>query len=400
MKKVKILALTSYIELKYRIGCIPLFWQLFKNLYELGHELVVVPYAGKDLETLWWRSYPNPCYFQFRVFKFALDVKNKRKRKKIRSSTLQPSQKIPQSKIKIPFSSLTKFLVEPFWKKRIIEIFRQEKDFDVVFFLNIPLTHVPSLGKFIKSRFSVKMIYYDGDMPVHLPQYGGFSTSNYVLDDYVLSDFDLVLSNSGGVEKELKNFGAKRVGTLHWGIDPSVFSPINEKKIYDVFFYGYGSEFRENDMQYLLTLPSVRLRDKIFVIGGNGFRKAFGYAKYIGEVPISVWRRKVAQSKINLNITRRSHAVTPDTSTARPFELAAMKACIVSNNHVGLSQWFKIGKEILIAKDAAEAIEIYSWLLDDTETRNQIAESAYKRVLSEHTYFHRAKELISKINSI
>ena len=53
----------SYVDLKYRVGCIPLFWQLLKNMHELGHNNIVVPYAGENVETLWWEAEENPGLF-------------------------------------------------------------------------------------------------------------------------------------------------------------------------------------------------------------------------------------------------------------------------------------------------------------------------------------------------
>ena len=58
------------------------------------------------------------------------------------------------------------------------------------------------------------------------------------------------------------------------------------------------------------------------------------------------------------------------TSTSRPFELAAMQCCIVSAPYNGLENWFEIGKEILVANNSKECIEIYQMLIDDEEMTN------------------------------
>ncbi|WP_054864774.1 hypothetical protein [Methanosarcina barkeri] len=37
------------------------WWQLLKALHETGNEVIVVPYLGGAVESLWWRTYENSC---------------------------------------------------------------------------------------------------------------------------------------------------------------------------------------------------------------------------------------------------------------------------------------------------------------------------------------------------
>ena len=46
MKAPKILAVASAIDLDFRYGCTPAWWQLWKGLYEVGVDLIVTPYRG------------------------------------------------------------------------------------------------------------------------------------------------------------------------------------------------------------------------------------------------------------------------------------------------------------------------------------------------------------------
>jgi 8-amino-7-oxononanoate synthase len=56
----KILAVASAVDLDFRYGCTPAWWQLWKGLYEVGADLIVTPYRGKPVESPWWRTAPNP----------------------------------------------------------------------------------------------------------------------------------------------------------------------------------------------------------------------------------------------------------------------------------------------------------------------------------------------------
>ena len=53
-------AVASAVDLDYRYGCTPAWWQLWKGLYEVGVDLIVTPYRGRPIESPWWRTAPNP----------------------------------------------------------------------------------------------------------------------------------------------------------------------------------------------------------------------------------------------------------------------------------------------------------------------------------------------------
>jgi len=382
---MKVLSVVSYIDLSHRIGCTPSFWQLYKNLFELGVDNILIAYAGKTVESLWWRTRENPCYSQYKLFvKFQNLFLNNSKKKKSSSSL-------------VPF--LTKIFVYPKWLKELKYVIEKEEP-DYIMFVNIPLNHLHDLPKIIKEQYNIPMIYYNADMPVHLPKYGGFNTSGNILDKTSFESFDIVITNSEGVEDDLKAMNAKKIDVLHWAVDPSVFSPVERKKDIDIFFYGYGSEFREKWMNMMLYEASEIFPNYSFALGGKAFTNNTGRVKMLGNIPFSVWREFCARSKINLNITRDSHANTPGTSTARPFELAALSSCIISNPYLGLSSWFEIGKEIFVVNNSEEIKEIYTYLIDDESLCIETGIKARQRILKDHTYEIRAKKLLSILRNL
>ena len=68
MKAPKILAVASAVDLDFRYGCTPAWWQLWKGLYEAGVDLIVTPYRGRPVESPWWRTAPNPTYVEGESF--------------------------------------------------------------------------------------------------------------------------------------------------------------------------------------------------------------------------------------------------------------------------------------------------------------------------------------------
>src|SRR5207248_9544596 len=62
MRAPKILAVASAVDLDYRYGCTPAWWQLWKGMYEAGVDLIVTPYRGRPVESPWWRTARNPAF--------------------------------------------------------------------------------------------------------------------------------------------------------------------------------------------------------------------------------------------------------------------------------------------------------------------------------------------------
>jgi glycosyltransferase involved in cell wall biosynthesis len=379
----------STIDLKYRLGCTPSWWQLFKALHEIGNEVIITPYLGDPVEALWWRTYPNPCSWESKIFNTYLEQKKKKGKlpKHHKKSTL--------------LDKFAEKYVKKKWEKHLINIVEKEKDIDAILFINIPLNHIRGIPAKIGKEYGIPVAYFDGDMPTILPKYAvdrGFKFNYYVNAD--LSEYDAFFTNSKGVIPELEEMGAKRVYPLYYAADPELFRPIDVEKDIDISFFGYGSEYREEWMSKLITEPSKKLKDVNFVVGGKGFKIDLGNANLIGDISYSAFREFCCRSKICLNITRWSHTKVYASSTARPFELAAYGACIVSQPYNGIEEWFEVGKELIVVESEEEAIETYKWLLTDDVEREKIGKRARERILKEHTFRHRAQKIINVLEVI
>ncbi|TRZ51237.1 MAG: hypothetical protein D4S01_05210 [Dehalococcoidia bacterium] len=386
---MKILAVVSAIDLALR-QAVPAWWQLFKGLYELETDLVVIPYVGRSVESLWWRSYKNPCELQSLLVNKI--VRFRKNTSQSSSSTEKINSSTPLSGKFIQF--LADAFTSPKWLKKLKKVLEQEKDVEVVIFFNVPPNQIKGIPAFIRREFGIPSIFYDMDAPDSLP---GFSISRLAFNWYLdadLAEYDAVILNSEGAIPKLKDMGARSVHAVHFGVDPSVFRPVNAIKDIDVFFYGQGDEFREDWINHMITIPSNAISSSSFLVGGKPFRIGLGTAKRINNLPISSWVKCCCRSKINLNITRKHHAEMFCSSTSRIFELASIGCCIISNPVNGLDKWFELDKEVIMIKSEKEAIEIYNWLLSAEDIRLKMSEKARQRVLNEHTHRHMARRLL------
>ncbi|MBN2470161.1 MAG: glycosyltransferase family 1 protein, partial [Anaerolineae bacterium] len=122
-----------------------------------------------------------------------------------------------------------------------------------------------------------------------------------------------------------------------------------------------------------------------------------GRAELLPYLSFSKLREYACRSHLNLLITRQAHATVYASSNARPFELAALGACMVSSRYDGLEEWFTPEEEVILLADPAEATERIAWLLEHPEARQRIGQAARARFLQEHTYRHRARALTAII---
>ena len=57
MRAPKLLCVASAVDLDFRYGCTPAWWQLWKGLHDEGADLIVTPYRGRPVETPSYHCY-------------------------------------------------------------------------------------------------------------------------------------------------------------------------------------------------------------------------------------------------------------------------------------------------------------------------------------------------------
>jgi spore maturation protein CgeB len=346
------------------------------------------------VESPWWRTEPNPCYREGELFASARDGLARLKR----DTHLRRDEDRPPDKRadRLQRQAIWRW-VTPRWQRHLERIIERERDVDAVIVFTVPMSHFRGIPTALRERFDVPVVYYDGDVPMSLPEFGGMDTGFNIYHGADPSEYDLVVSNSEGGLGRLLELGASRAEAVFWGADPELFAPLLVEKEHDVFFYGYGDKFRREWMQRLIGEPSRQLSDVDFALGGRDFRGDVGRARLLGDIPFNAFNRAISASRINLNVTRRSHATVEASSTARPFELAMAGAAIVSTPVAGIERWFEPGRELLVVSAADEAEQAYRELLADPGAREELGRRARERALDEHTYLARARRLLALV---
>jgi glycosyltransferase involved in cell wall biosynthesis len=391
---MKLLVIVSSLDLKQPFSATPAWWQLMKSLYEIGVDVTATPYQGPAIEAPWWRAEPNPAQAAGDLFKFA--------RSFWRRITPAQSAKKPRPQTNDESLSdravrrMAQTVIAPRWKQHVDRIFARQPDIDAVLVISVPLNHITGLARHITDQHRRPVFFYDGDVPASLPDFRGFETGFRIYQGADPSEYTAFFSNSQGGGEGLRALGARAVHTLYYGADPDLFAPLDVAQDLDVFFYGHGREYRGEWIDAMLHDASRVLAEAKFAVRGTNLGDV-GRAQLLPYLSFSKLREYACRSKLNLVITRQAHASVFASSSSRPFELAALGACMVCSPYSGIETWFEPGKELVVVNSRDEAIERIGWLLRHDAERQRMGQAARERLLNEHTFRHRARQLVETI---
>jgi spore maturation protein CgeB len=119
-----------------------------------------------------------------------------------------------------------------------------------------------------------------------------------------------------------------------------------------------------------------------------------------GGFSLANFAQAAAGARVQVCVTRSTHAAVDRSSTARLFEMASLGSCMVCNPVQGLDAWFEAGSELMVAADEAAVIPLYARLLKSPGLRAEIGGRARKRVLEGHTTAHRARQFTRLLGSL
>ncbi|MEO1166638.1 MAG: glycosyltransferase, partial [Chloroflexota bacterium] len=359
-----------------------------------GVEVVATPYQGPAIESLWWRAEPNPAKLYGDAFKIARDtlralLPERPVQMDATSETVDEDSESLTEKIT---RQTAQTLIAPLWQRHLDTILTDQPDIDAVIFLTIPLNHVVGVPTAIQQKHDIPVLYYDGDVPASLPNMKGFASGFRIYQGADPSEYTAFISNSTGGADYLRELGAKAVHTLWYAADPTLYAPLDLPQDYDAFFFGHGREYRAEWIDAMLIEPSQQLPDMRFAVRGKNLGDT-GAVEQLPYLSFSKLREYVCRSKLNLVITRGAHASVYGSSSMRPFELGALGATMVANPYEGIEEWYEPEKEIIVVSSGEEAQDRYRYLLAHDSERLALGKAARERVLKQHTFQHRAREL-------
>jgi spore maturation protein CgeB len=214
--------------------------------------------------------------------------------------------------------------------------------------------------------------------------------------------YDLVLTYGGGepVMAAYHAFGAKLCVPVYNALDPSTHFPVVPDPRFeaDLGFLGNRLPDREERVEGFFIAAASRLPRRRFLLGGSGWsgKSLPPNVHYAGHVYTADHNAFNCTPGAVLNVSRESMARFGWSPATRVFEAAGAAACIITDEWAGIGHFLEPGREVLVAEDG-EAVAAHLDALDPRRARS-IGDAACRRVLSQHTYAHRAAELEGILN--
>lgn len=251
-----------------------------------------------------------------------------------------------------------------------------------------------AVGEWALATARGRAAFYDIDTPVTLANVRrgecGYLTAAQV------PRYDLYLSFTGGpllrrIEREL---GARRARPLYCSCDPEDHRPAELPPRWDLGYLGTYSADRQAALERLLVEPARRWPGGKFAVAGPMYPPALAWPANVersNHLSPREHRGFYGAQRFTLNVTRADMVRAGYSPSVRLFEAAACGTPVVSDVWEGIDTFFAPGREILLARDADEALAILRGTPE--EERRRMGEAARRRVLSEHTAAHRARAL-------
>jgi len=213
----------------------------------------------------------------------------------------------------------------------------------------------------------------------------------------LLSGFDLVLTYGGGmpVVERYVALGARACVPVYNALDPDTHHPVAPRPDFaaDLALLANRLPDREARVQEFFFGPVAQCPQRRFLLGGNGWEDRAGARnlRLLGHVAPGVHNVVNCSATAVLNVTREDMVSNGWSPATRVFEAAGAGACLISDTWQGMTEFLEPGHEVLLAAAGEEV----SALLVDLEPGDaqRLGRAARERVLSEHTYAHRATQI-------
>jgi spore maturation protein CgeB len=213
----------------------------------------------------------------------------------------------------------------------------------------------------------------------------------------LVPEYDLIFTYGGGdrVEGRYGAIGARRCVPIYNALDPVTHHPVASD---DRFRGDLGALVnrlpdREARVEEFFFTAVDALRERTFLLGGAGWDDRVGAPnlRYLGHVSPADHNAFNCSPLAVLNVTRDSMVENGFSPATRVFEAAGAGACLISDAWDGIEDFLAPGEEVIVCGSGAEVVDALQGL--EPDTARAVGARARERILQEHTYAHRAREV-------
>ena len=241
--------------------------------------------------------------------------------------------------------------------------------------------------------------FWDVDAPATLDR-----VANDPADPFraLIPRYDLILTYGGGdpVVSAYEGFGARACIPIYNALDPDTHYPVaaDVRFACDLALLANRLPDREARVEEFFLNVAAALGKKMFVLGGNGWvdKPRTPNVAYLHHVYTKDHNAFNSTALAVLNVNRESMARYGFSPPTRIFEAAGAAACVITDHWEGIDMFLEPETEVLVARDGDQVREHLHYL--NPYRARLIGAAARNRMLSEHTYQHRALQLQKVLN--
>jgi spore maturation protein CgeB len=236
-------------------------------------------------------------------------------------------------------------------------------------------------------------IFWDVDAPATLERMENDPNDSFRT---LVPRFDFILTYGGGqpVVDGYNAFGAQECVPIYNALDPITHHPVPPEERFGgaLGFLGNRLPDREARVHEFFLRAATLLPNEQFVLGGNGWEQPQlpPNVRHLGHIYSREHNAFNCSSRAVLNVNRASMARYGFSPPTRVFEAAGAGACLITDAWEGIELFLEPDEEVFVARDGAEVAEMLESLTP--ERAREVGLAAQRRILSEHTYRHRAEQ--------
>jgi spore maturation protein CgeB len=208
--------------------------------------------------------------------------------------------------------------------------------------------------------------------------------------------YDMILTYGGGdrVVQAYRALGARACVPIYNALDPAEHHAVRPDARFaaDLAFLGNRLPDREARVEEFFLRAARRAPERRFLLGGNGWddKPLPLNVNYVGHVYTRDHNSLNSTVLAVLNINRNSMAEYGFSPPTRVFEAAGAGACVITDEWEGIEAFLEPGREVLVARNGDGVLSHLNSLRGSRP--REIGRAAQRRILSEHTYAHRAAQ--------
>jgi len=235
--------------------------------------------------------------------------------------------------------------------------------------------------------------FYDLETPATLAALARGDSESIAAES--IPRFDLFLSFTGGpmLQRLEREYGARRARTLYGSADLELYRPTPQPTRWTLGYLGTYSPDRQPRVERLLDAVARRMPRRVFVVAGPRYPANVRWADNVTRIPHLAPREHCVfygSQRVTLDVTRDDMRKAGWSPSIGLFAAAACRIPIISDGWPGIESLFEPDKEIFLARDTDDVVDVLS---DRSPRLEHVGAAARARILAGHSAAHRAVEL-------